>query len=86
MFGKKINLKGFKKKPSAPRSKEGIDREYADHAIQVGHATRVISQMTKEMEGIQQDIEKRVARMEELNKEILAIPADKPTEEPKESP
>lgn len=66
MFGKKKNKVGFNAKK---RTRQDIEREYADQAVQVGHKARMVSQF-------QEEIDRHLARMNSCNREVMLLPAD----------
>lgn len=67
MFGNKKSKKthGFEVK----RTRQENEREYADHAMQLGHKTRIVTQLNEE-------IDQHTRRMVNLHEEAKTLPAE----------
>lgn len=65
MFGKK---KAYGQKTKV-RTLDEINRDYQDHALQLGHKTRVLFQL-------QQEIEEHTQRLCEINEESKHLPPE----------
>jgi hypothetical protein len=82
MFGKKRHVKGM---PPKHRTKAEVDRDYSSHAIQHGHKARLIMQLHKQIEALEQDLEKHLSKLEELNAEGMKLPQE-PVQSPAAAP
>lgn len=69
---------GAKKGSTKSRTRKECDRDYADHAIQIGHQTRILTEMQKQIDAHLQDIELRTKEMIKINEECMKLPPEPP--------
>lgn len=66
--------KSFQAKKPVHRTREEINREYADQALQIGHKARLISESEAECTKLQDQVQEHLAIMIKLNAEAMALP------------
>lgn len=76
-----MSFSGLKKSFSQKkqRTSDEINQDYSNHAIQLGHKTRIIRQYQKE-------VEEHARRMTEINQEALDLPKSPPPEVSTQTP
>jgi hypothetical protein len=67
----------FQRKKRKMRTKDEIDKDYTNHAVQIGHKARVVAQL-------QEEIDAHITKLVDINKEAMLLPPEpvKPVDAP----